>query len=205
VLDALGLDQVAIVARCTVASVIACNAAANGRIVGGVLVWPDAPMRQDAPERKRMTDRARDLFVRYPKLALPFAEMLCRRTSAAMIEKLWRNSAAGVPSDLRLLGDPSEGADIVRGSRQAIQGMHGFLEEALQLGLGPKLEPLANGERWTGLFGTGYESYDVKDAVAFWGNILPDGVIRIVEDGVHFLHVTHPEEVITGLNRAFAR
>jgi DNA-binding CsgD family transcriptional regulator/pimeloyl-ACP methyl ester carboxylesterase len=205
VLDALGLDQVAIVARCTVASVIACNAAANRRIVGGVLVWPDAPTRQDAPERKRMTDRARELFVRYPKLALPFAEMLCRRTSAAMIETLWRNSAAGVPSDLRLLGDPSECADIVRGSRQAIQGMHGFLEEALQLGLGLKLEPLANGERWTGLFGTGYESYDVKDAVAFWGNILPDGVIRIVEDGVHFLHVTHSEEVITGLNRAFAR
>jgi pimeloyl-ACP methyl ester carboxylesterase len=205
VLDALDIEEVAIVARCTVASVIACAAAANDRVVGGVLVWPDAPMRRDAPERKRMTDRAREIFIRYPKLALPFAQILCRRTSAKMIETLWRKSAAGVPSDLALFDDPLECADIIRGSRQAIHGMHGFLSEALQLGVGPRLTPLANARRWTSLFGTGFETYDVSDAISFWGHALPGGTIKVVEDGVHFLHVTHVSEVIAGLNRSFGR
>jgi hypothetical protein len=66
------------------------------------------------------------------------------------------------------------------------------------------LAPLPDGSRWTALFGSGYESYDVTDGGAFWSKALPGGAIRVVEDGVHFLYLTHTDEVVAALKRAIA-
>ena len=197
---ALGLDAVPVIARCTVASVIATLAHAMGDVSGGVMVWPDAPPRND-PNRKRMSDRARELFARHPSLARRFCELLCRRTGAAIIERLWRSGAAGVTSDLALMDDPNELADLIRSSRQAALGMTGFMNEALALSEGPKPFSVPSSDAWTILLGTGFERYDVGDARAFWGDALPGAKIDIVEDGVHFLHATHVDHVIAALDR----
>ena len=197
---ALGLDAVPVIARCTLASVIATLAHAMGDVSGGVMVWPDAPPRND-PTRKRMSDRARELFARHPALARGFCELLSRRTGAAIIERLWRVGAAGVPSDLALMDDPNELADLIRSTRQAALGMTGFMNEALLISHGPKPFSVPDPDRWTILLGTGFERYDVGDAQAFWGDALPGAAIRIVEDGVHFLHATHVRDLIAGLDR----
>ena len=190
VLDALGIAKAAIVARCTTASLVALAAQATGRVSGGVLVWPDPPPRPDRPER-RMSHRARAIFVRYPQLARPFVKVLTRRTNVAMIEKLWRKSAQGIAADEAVMECDAERADIVRGAQQAILGFEGFLSEALSLEAGPKPARLADATNWTAMFGSGYESYDTFDAASFWGEAMPGAWIEIVEDGVHFLHVTH--------------
>lgn len=197
---AFGLNAVPVIARCTLASVIATLAHAMGDVSGGVLVWPDAPPRDD-PNRKRMSDRGRELFARHPALARGFCELLCRRTGAAIIERLWRSGAAGITSDLALMDDPAELADLIRSSRQAALGMTGFMNEALLISHGPKPFSVPDPERWTILLGTGYERYDVSDASKFWSDALPGARIDIVEDGVHFLHATHVDRVIAGLDR----
>jgi DNA-binding CsgD family transcriptional regulator/pimeloyl-ACP methyl ester carboxylesterase len=202
VLDALGLPDILAIARCTCAAAIAVTAGSRGLISGGILVWPDAPLPAGAPERRRMTDRAAQIFARFPHMAEVFVNVLARRTSVAVIEKNWRKAAEGVPSDLALLDDDTARAEIVRSARQAIQGLSGFLAEALANAKGYQLDEVQNSHRWTALFGSGFESYDVSDAVAFWGKAMPQGTIRVVEDGVHFLHVTHVDEVIAALRRA---
>ena len=201
---ALDLGVVPVIARCTFASVIATVAEAAGHVSGGVMVWPDASPRND-PNRRRMSDRVRELFARHPSLARGFSELISRRTSAAIIERLWRSGAAGVPSDLALLDDPQELDDVIRSTRQAALGMTGFMNEALSLSRsGPQPVQVAEPERWTILLGSGYERYDVSDAARFWSAALPGATIDIVEDGVHFLHATHTDHVIAALIRAAA-
>ena len=197
---ALGLAAVPAIARCTLASVIATLAQTMGDVSGGVMVWPDAPPRND-PNRKRMSDRARELFARHPALARGFCELLCRRTGSAIIERLWRSGAAGIASDLALMGDPDECADLIRSTRQAALGLTGFMNEALLISHGPKPFSVPDPARWTILLGTGFERYDVTDAQAFWSDALPGATFDIVEDGVHFLHATHVNHVIAGLDR----
>ena len=84
---ALGLGAIAIVARCTIAAVIATVAQVEGHVSGGVMVWPDAPSRRDL-NRRRMSDRVRDLFADHPALVRGFCDLVCRRTGAAIIERL---------------------------------------------------------------------------------------------------------------------
>lgn len=203
-LEVLGLPAIPVIARCTMAGVIACEAGRAGLLSGGILVWPDAPLPKGAAERRRMTDRAAQIFANHPRLAWPFVEMVCRRAGNGVLETLWRKAADGLPSDLAVLDDEAERAAIVRASRQAFQGMHGFFAEAMAVTKGPDLVPLPDGSRWTALFGSGYESYDVTDGVAFWSKALPGGAIRVVEDGVHFLYLTHTDEVVAALKRAIA-
>jgi hypothetical protein len=99
------------------------------------------------------------------------------------------------------MDDPDELADLIRSSRQAALGMTGFMNEALLISHGPKPFSVPDPTRWTILLGTGFERYDVTDAQAFWGDALPGAIFDIVEDGVHFLHATHVDHVIAGLER----
>jgi pimeloyl-ACP methyl ester carboxylesterase len=201
VLDALGLPTAIAIARCTTASVIACAAEHEGRITGGVLLWPDPPPREDRSVL-RMSQRARSIFVRHHDLALPFVRMLCRRMSAGASEKLWRSAVKGVAVDEALLDDPAERADLLRGCQQAVRGMYGFLNEAIALGAGANPVQMKDGSRWSAIFGSGYEKFDVADAARFWGAAMPGGTVDIVREGVHFLHVTHTDAVIAALRRA---
>ena len=83
--------------------------------------------------------------------------------------------------------------------------MTGFMNEALAVSRsGPRPVPVAEPERWTILLGSGFERYDVGDAARFWGDALPGATIDIVDDGVHFLHVTHVDRVIAALDRLSA-
>ena len=201
VLDALGIDRAPVIARCNTASVVACAAAAGGRVTGGVLLWPEAPRTADRPET-RMVDRIRAVFIRYPALAHGFARLASRRTSAATIERLWRKSCEGMIPDLALLDDPCELADIVRGAQQASLGMTGFMDEALELGDGPRPRPIADARAWTAMFGSGYERRDISDATDWWAKHLTGATIEVVDGGVHFLHSTHTAEVIAALHRS---
>jgi pimeloyl-ACP methyl ester carboxylesterase/DNA-binding CsgD family transcriptional regulator len=198
VLDALGLKQALVIARCNTASVVACAAEATGRVAGAVLLWPEAPRRPDRPE-KRMTDRFRAIFTRYPHLAHNFARLATRRTSGAMIESLWRKACAGIPAELALLDDSQERADILRGAQQAALGMAGFLGEALELG--PRPRRIADGRNWTLIFGEIYERADATESRAYWLDHVPGAAVKMVVGGLHFLHSTHTDDVIAALER----
>ena len=201
VLDAFGLPRALVLARCTSASFATCAAAAHGRVVAAVLLDPDSPLRPNRPQT-RMADHARTLFQSYPQLGESFARMLARRTSADMVERMWRRASVGVAGDLALLDEAQERDDIVRGAQQAARGLYGFMHEALSVQSGDPVAAVADSRGWTALFGHGVETHDLGDFVAFWRGALPQAQVEIIAGGLHFLHATHAPEVIAALERA---
>ncbi len=201
VLDVFALERAVVLARCTSASFAICAAAACGRVAAAVLLDPDSPLRPNRPQT-RMTDHARTLFQTYPQLAESFASLLARRTSAALVERMWRRASAGVARDLALLDDPHELGEIVRGAQQAARGLYGFTHEALSAQSGAPVAPVADARGWSVIFGHGDETHDIGDYVAFWRDALPQAQVDIVGQGAHFLHATHTAEVIAALHRA---
>ena len=91
---------------------------------------------------------------------------------------------------------------IVRGAQQASLGMTGIMDEALDLGEGPRPRPIADARAWTAMFGGGYDRHDIADATDWWAKHLTGVTIEVVDGGVHFLHSTHTEEVIAALHRS---
>jgi hypothetical protein len=152
-----------------------------------------------------MTDRFRAIFLRHPRLVAPFVHLATRRTSAAMVERLWRRACAGIPQELALLDDPAEFADILRGAQQAALGQMGFMGEALELGLGPRPRKIGNGRNWTLIFGEVYERADATESRDYWSAHVPGAHIEMVEGGLHFLHSTHTPAMIAGLDRALGK
>ncbi len=202
VLDALGLETVALLARCNTASAVAAAANATGRISGAVLLWPEATPGT-VRRRARVNDVTRALFLNFPSLTDSFARLVSRRTSAAMIEKSWRKSAY-MPLDQALIDDPQECHDLVRGTQQAIYGVRGFYAELLAHGSGIMPASIADARRWTLIYSPGTEPEDLDNAVAQWGNQLHGATITHCVDGGNFMHVTHSHVVIDALERASA-
>jgi pimeloyl-ACP methyl ester carboxylesterase/DNA-binding CsgD family transcriptional regulator len=204
VMDALGIKKSALLARCNTASAVAAAAHATGRVTGAVLLWPEAVPDPDRP-KTRTSDWSRVIYSRFPEMAESFTHMLCRRTTASMIEKLWRKSAKDEPLDLLLLDDPRERDDIVWGAQQAIYGMRGLMNESLAHGSGAD-DParVADASRWTLMFSRGYEPGDVDNAIAHWTDRLAGAKVEYYEGGGHFMHVTQCTEVIAALERASA-
>ena len=202
ILDALGIEKCALLARCNTASAVAAAAHATGRITGAVLLWPEAVPDPDRP-KTRASDWGRVIYSQFPDMAESFTHMMCRRTSVSMIEKLWRKSAKDEPLDLLLLDDPIERDDIIWGAQQAIYGMRGMMNESLAHGSGaadPARVPDAR--NWTLMFSRGYEAGDVEKAIAHWTGRLTGAQVEYHEGGGHFMHVTQCAEVIAALNRA---
>ncbi len=200
VLDALGLEKVALLARCNTASAVAASAHTTGRISGAVLLWPEATPGT-VRRQSRMNDATRALFLNFPSLTDGFAKLICRRTSAAMIEKSWRKSIY-MPLDLALIDDPRERQDLIRGTQQAIYGVRGFVSELLAHGSGVVPAKIADAQSWTLIYSPGNEAEDLDNAVAQWGAKLTGATIAHCADGGHFMHVTHSAVVIAALERA---
>ncbi len=202
VLDALGLAKVVLLARCNTGSAVATAAHATGRITGGVLLWPEAVPHPDRP-KTRSGDWVRAIYAHFPDMAEGITRLMCRRTSAASIEKQWRYSARNVAADLALIDNREEREDLIRGAQQAVYGMHGFLSEALAHGNGAA-DParIDDARRWTLIYSPGYEPGDLDNAIAHWSERLKGVAVTYYEDGGHFMHVTNGEGVIEALKRA---
>lgn len=200
VLDALGLERVALLARCNTASAVAASAHATGRISGAVLLWPEATPGT-LRRQSRMNDVTRTLFLNFPSLTDGFVKLICRRTSAAMIEKSWQNSFY-MPIDFALIDDPQERQDLIRGTQQAIYGVRGFVAEMLAHGSGAMPARIADARNWTLIYSPANEPEDLDNAVAQWGAQLAGATITHCADGGHFMHVTHHDVVIDALERA---
>ena len=201
VLDALGIDRALTIARCTTPGVITCAAALQGRIVGGVLLWPDGPMSGRRPSR-RIVDGARTIFAFHPALAPAFGRMLARRVDGPTIERMVRSAAEGIPFDAALVEDAAERADIVRAAQQASLGQTGFVDEALALGLCPDPPQLTDARAFTLLLGDERAEGEIDDAAAFWSGRMPGVTVEVIRDAINFLYVTHTPRVIAALDRA---
>lgn len=199
VMYALAIDSAPAIARCTTGAHVACHAAASGRISAAVLISPDA-IPADHRGSSRMSDAGRAIFARYPELARAFATMIGRRATSETFARLWRSACDAIPSDLAVIDDPHDFAEVVRGLLQASSGLEGFLAEALAVSRAePPPRPI-DPSRFTVLYGVDTERSGVPPAAAFWRGFLGPDRVEIIGEGLHFLHMTHADRVIAALN-----
>ncbi|CAM3194816.1 hypothetical protein SPAN111604_09680 [Sphingomonas antarctica] len=193
VMAALDVDQPLVVARCCTASVIASHLSARGLVAGGVMLWPEGP-RKDEHRGRDLVDRSRAMFTRFPGLARRFSEYVAAYASDAVLERVWRTASRGYPLDAALFDDPTAKKEILRGTKQAVIGLTGMLDEALELGLGP--QPAAiDGHGWTLIYGDIEEDGDLSSAIAHWRHALPMADLVKLPSGGNFLHMTHCADV----------
>lgn len=197
VIDALDLGRPLVVARCCTAAVIATHLSHAGRVAGGVMLWPEGPRKPDHRGRG-IVDRGRAMFTRHADLARRFVGFVAAHASDRALTALWRHASAGYPNDRALLEDAGARRDILRATRQAVTGLHGLLDEALELGLAP--QPVrTDGRDWTLVYGDIEEDGDLSAAIAWWRAHLPGAAVVTLPGGGNFLHMTHPGAIADAL------
>lgn len=198
-LDALGIDEVTILARTAAAAGLTAARALGGRVIGGVLVGPEPPAALDT-QWVGMMGRGKALFFGRHAFAEVFARILSQRTSSEMIERMQRKSVRGSAVDEAVLDDPDVLADHIRASRQAALGMAGFLAEMQAHGAGATPPALPDATHWIVLAGARDPLYDFAIAADFWATVLPGAEQRVLADGGRWLHLTHTQAVVAALD-----
>lgn len=200
-LDALGIAQAPVIALSTPASMVACAAAATGRIRGGVLVAPDPPDVPDPNIGHLLLNYFKIMLSRHPDMAVRLLRMIYRRATPQSTERAYRDTAKGCAADRALLDNPEVMADFVRASRQAAIGERGVINEMRGLKHGPQPAPVADPTRWTLMFGASDQVVDTPRAAAFWSGKLPGVTVEILPDAGHWLHASHTADVVRVLNQ----
>lgn len=198
-LDALGIDQVTILARTAATAGLTAAHALGGRVIGGLLVGPEPPAALDT-QWAGMMGRGKALFFGRHAFAEAFARILSQRTSSAMIERMQRKTVKGSAVDEAALDDPELLADHIRASRQAALGMAGFLAEMQAHGAGARPPVLPDGRAWVVLAGLRDPMYCFADAADFWADVLPGAEQRLLADGGRWLHLTHAGAIVAALD-----
>ncbi len=198
ILDALGIERVTLLGRTASTATLAAAKVLGKRVAGGILIGPEPPLALDR-RFSGMMGRGKALFYGNPLLAAAFARILSQRTSSAQIERMQRQSIAGSAVDEAALDDPQNLADIIRASRQAALGMHGFLAELQAHGRGSQPPALADGRSWAVLSGAQDPLYDSSAAMDFWRAALPGARLTVLADAGRWLHLTHVEAIVSAL------
>lgn len=203
VLDTLKIDRAAILSRGGAQPAVFTAAALGSRICGGVLLGPDPPVELDSA-RSGMMGRAKGWFYDTPAMLAPFAAILSRRTSAEQIARLMRASVRGSAVDEAICDDPAELEALVRGGRQSAFGMQGFVAEHAALGSRRPLPPIADGSRWSVLFGAQDPLFCAADAEHYWRAQITGCAFDALAGAGRFLNVSHADQICAALKRSFA-
>jgi len=205
VLDALGLKSASAIALSTFAAVVACAAQNAGRVTGGVIINPDPATVSDPTIGHRLLNAMKMLIGNHPDLGARFIRLIYRRATPASIERSFRSTAKGSPSDEALFDDPACLVDFERGARQAAVGERGVINEMRALIHGPQPDPVPDPGVWTILFGAQDPTLNVTDARAHWLCKLPSARVEIIADGGHWLHASHSSAVAAAFVRQASR
>lgn len=200
VLDALGLVDAVLLSRTAAMVALTVAERLGGRICGGVLVGPEPPAALDT-RWSGMMGRGKSLFFNSSLFAAAFATIMSRRTSSEQIVRMQRDSVAGSAIDEAVMDDPACVADIVRASRQAALGLHGFVAEMRAQGSARAVPALRDGRRWTVIVGARDPLYDGPATGAYWQAQLPGAALVVLPDGGRWLHFTHVPAIVAALQR----
>ena len=202
-LNTLGIDHAAILARGGAQAAVVTAAALGKRISGGVLLGPDPPVELDSA-RSGMMGRAKGWVYDTPAMLAPLAAILSRRTSADQIARLMRASVRGSAIDVAICDDAAEMEALVRGGRQSAFGMLGFVAEHAALGSRRPLPVIADGSRWSVLFGAADPLFRASDGEDYWRSQIKGCTFEAIAGGGRFLHASHVVHVCSALERSYA-
>ncbi len=199
VLDTLGITQATLLSRGGNTAVINAAATLPNRIVGGVLLGAGPPVSRDR-QRKGMLGLGKSILFDNPHLLESFSKLMFRQTSSSAIRRMMLESVKGSASDMAALADEQEMATIVRATRQCALGVKGFAREIVADVHNTRPPTLIDADKWTVITGAQDQLFQFnEEAETYWRTILPNAQFVTVPDGGRFLHLTHPEAIISAL------
>jgi pimeloyl-ACP methyl ester carboxylesterase/DNA-binding CsgD family transcriptional regulator len=199
VLDTLGITQATLLSRGGNTAVVNAAATLLNRIVGGVLLGAGPPVSQDR-KRKGMLGFGKSVLFDNPHLLESFAKLMFQRTNSSAIRRIMLESVKGSASDVAALADEQEMATVVRATRQCALGMKGFVGEIVADVRHTRPPTLIDADKWTVITGAQDQLFQFNaEAETYWRTILPNARFVTVPDGGRFLHLTHPEAIVSAL------
>jgi pimeloyl-ACP methyl ester carboxylesterase/DNA-binding CsgD family transcriptional regulator len=114
-LDALGLDRVALFARDGgTAAALAFAAAHPARVARGVLLNPRSPQGFVGVQRGGPVSRLAQLMLSHPHLVGGIGELIRRRTRSDLLDSALGRTLSAIPADREAMADPAVRAQLIR-------------------------------------------------------------------------------------------
>ncbi|MCW3849594.1 alpha/beta fold hydrolase [Sphingomonas sp. LB-2] len=192
ILDTLGIDRAAVMARGGTMVLSRFAARWGDRMLRAVAVNPEPPSGVDR-KRVGLTGVVKTLVYGKPWLTGALASYLGRNASAGIVERLVLRSLESSEADRRVLSDPEVRTAYVQSSQlSALQGAAGFRAVAGAEPFQPAI-PIADGRRITILCGAQDPLYNAADSVPPWEAVWPGASVVIVPDAGRLVHFQKPE------------
>lgn len=192
VLDALEIDRISILGRCS-AFPLDFAAAHPERFDHGVLLRSKlAPV---ASPRGGLYGSASRLVENHPHLVRVLIQMMINNSSAQAVVKLVGRTIGNCPSDVTAFADTRNRRDFVRSARQISTPAGIVREYAVQVN-GVDVPRGARDLSWTLVVGEqdGLAEGSL-DGMAAWKEALPRARVITIPEGGRFIHMSHPEIV----------
>lgn len=138
----------------------------------------------------------RNLF-QNPDRIEAIAKWLGAHCSPETLKYLMIRSLRASPPDLRVFENPEELEDYLRCSMMFITGrVDGFVNEHRLYGKPLNPDPLKNAENWIVFNGSFDPLQNSKSTRPYWQPLLPNAKFVTFEDGGHFIHLSHTEQIL---------
>lgn len=196
VMEALGLETTAVLARGGTPVLARFVARHPQRLTRAVVVNPEPAPAQDR-RREGLTGQVKRLVFDRPGLIESLAAHLSRRASARVVEGLVRRSLDASAADRATLSDAAFVADYVRATQLcALQRGAGFIAVAREE---PRAEnPISDGARIVLVCGEQDPLYDPTDSLPRWQAVWP-GCRTVIAPGAGRLLIWQRPDLIADL------
>jgi pimeloyl-ACP methyl ester carboxylesterase len=190
VLQRIGAERIAVVARGGAQFTVALKAARPDRVGPVVLVSP-TPQTGEGGRREGIMGVIKEAF---------FFRTVCAQMTLKRVEALHRSIVAGSPTDERLMADPNFVRDRFRAIRPLATGnMEGALREQRVISQGDYAYAPIDARDWTVLQGLEDVYNSLDEVEAYWRPLLLGAQFVPVADGGRFITSSHPDLVVRAL------
>ncbi|WP_310473927.1 alpha/beta hydrolase [Sandarakinorhabdus sp.] len=201
ILDMMGIERTAVVARCGAQFVHMLKAHAPDRVGPVVLVSP-TPQTSAECRRNGVAGAIKEAFYRSPALIELFFRVVSAQMTIERIENLTRSIVKGSACDEALCENAEFIRDRFRACRPFAAGnLAGAICEERVISHGGFDFPSIAVDDWCVVQGDDDIHNGVADVERHWRPILPNSPFLRIEGGGRFLTSSHPEAIVNVLER----
>ncbi|RYG85277.1 MAG: alpha/beta hydrolase [Alphaproteobacteria bacterium] len=195
-LDRLGIDRIAVIARCGAQFVTALKSAMTARIGPVVLVSPSAPTAESG-RRHGVVGVIKEAFYRSPRLIDFYFRVICAQLTLERTERLTRAIVTGSRTDAEMCDDQQFIRDRFRAIRPFSTGnLIGAVIEENLISSDSFAVPEVDHHDWVIMQGEDDMHFSADDVLRYWHAKLPDARLAVIPDGGRFMTSSHPGRIV---------
>lgn len=199
---AMGLTHFPIVSRGAAQVVLALQRIAPEAIAAAVVMNPDP----DAPSSSRHDNflaRLKRHFVRRPWAVRAMAHWLARLLTLERVRDHLHRAAIGCTADQQVLAEEANVQEYHRSLSSFRAGrLDGFVREQVAIATMEKPAPTRGTVHFRFLVGEHDTLHEPAETLAYWRELLPDGMVCMVPGAGRFMSYSHPEIAARALTEA---